>query len=460
MKNNRFQGWKDVYSFSLIQTLKGKSFIISTLIICLLILIGVPIMEKINNKDDSKSDLSFNRVYVIDETNMLKDDMSVFIDENKDYSKVTFEQTTKSKDDIITDLEKSDKDCKDILLHINYSLDDMTFNINCYYGDNSKVTTSDVGDFSDDIKEYFKNQLPVVLGVSDEQLATINAEVKSSVKKTDTDGTVINKKKESINENEYFLLLAAAIIVMMFIAFSGESVATSVVTEKSSKVIEYLLINVRPLGIVLGKILAALSSILLEFILIGVSYVVSILINFVLSNGSGSVKLPTSIDKVVKSTSLDKITVPGVIIAIIFIIVGILLFSTLAALAGASVSRIEDMAEGLKMYNLLLMVGAYLALGYIMILLNGSGESAFKYFVTLLPFSSIFIMPGYVLIGKVSIVYGLISLAILLATFAVLVLITVNVYEGLIYYKGNKIKFKDIVEMARADRKVSEQSGK
>lgn len=62
---------------------------------------------------------------------------------------------------------------------------------------------------------------------------------------------------------------------MMFINMSGSQIALAIVTEKSTRVVEYLMINVRPMALIVGKIMASLTTVLIQFAAYGVSYLLS-----------------------------------------------------------------------------------------------------------------------------------------------------------------------------------------
>ena len=63
---------------------------------------------------------------------------------------------------------------------------------------------------------------------------------------------------------EYMVLLMGIMIVTMIVSLSGGSIATSIVTEKTTRVVEYLMINVRPMALIVGKILASLVMVFVQ----------------------------------------------------------------------------------------------------------------------------------------------------------------------------------------------------
>lgn len=109
-----------------------------------------------------------------------------------------------------------------------------------------------------------------------EQLDFINQPVTSRVEHTTQEGEITPEEDgEGISMSEYYVLLAGIVIVLMIVNMGGGQIALSIVTEKSTKVVEYLMINVRPMALIVGKILAALTTVLIQFAACGVSYLLS-----------------------------------------------------------------------------------------------------------------------------------------------------------------------------------------
>ena len=63
----------------------------------------------------------------------------------------------------------------------------------------------------------------------------------------------IPEMTERLSTIEYGIIMVISCLAMMFVAISGEGIASSIVTEKSSKITEYLLTSVRPLALIVGK---------------------------------------------------------------------------------------------------------------------------------------------------------------------------------------------------------------
>ena len=125
------------------------------------------------------------------------------------------------------------------------------------------------------------------------------------------------------------------------------------------------------------------------------------------------------------------------------------MFGFLAGIAGATVSKVEEMAEGLKIFTFAMIIGAYVVIAYMSSATAGADWGAFTNFVYLFPLCAPFIVPSSLLLGKMSIGLGLLSGAILIVMIALLMIFVATVYEYLIYYNGSPMKLKELIKIFR-----------
>ena len=74
---NKLSGWKDVFSFTLTQTLKSKPFIVSFVIMMVLALVASPVMSMISDVDSGNENYTITKMYVYDETGYFNEDTVV-----------------------------------------------------------------------------------------------------------------------------------------------------------------------------------------------------------------------------------------------------------------------------------------------------------------------------------------------------------------------------------------------
>ena len=189
----------------------------------------------------------------------------------------------------------------------------------------------------------------------------------------------------------------------MVVSYSGQAVASSVVTEKSSKLVEILLTKVRPMAIVVGKVLAMLTVVLMQMITMLISFMLSSLIYKVIFNSENF--LPNVIYDSLVTDMFGNITFVNVLVCLIIFILGFLFYAFLGGLVGATISKLEELNEGMISYSFTMIIGAYIGLG--IVFASGIRGVSYSYlnFACIFPLSSLFITPSFILLGKYP--YGL-----------------------------------------------------
>ncbi len=468
MKNSLI-GWRWIFQFNFVQNMKSKSIKITTLIMCLIALAVLPVITLINGDDENtKEATSIKKVYVVDNSgwnltedlSVLKSDTYYKSDETKLYADIEYidrteEVLSKSFEYVVNNQELDypevytfDKEDSGIYLEINYI--DETINVSLVYSKDTEVSENDVEDFNVFVQEHFEDVLLRNQNISEEALDIIHSyQEVEFYEESDTD-TVSAIDTEEEKGDAYWLIYAMAMVIMFMLAFGGERIAMSIIVEKSSKIMEYLMTSVKPMAVVVGKVLASLLTLLVQFAAIFVSFGMSVVIaGFI--NSDGSFQMPSMISKFLESGSLEGVTPINVILAVCIIIAGFLLFGMLAALSGAAVSKMDEISEGVKIYTFIMIIGAYLAI-FVISGRGYTGDSFLKLFTCLLPISAPFLAPGTLISSYLSTVYGLLSLGILIIALILLTKFVSNVYESMIYYSGTPLKIKDIIHISKQNR--------
>ncbi len=460
MRDNYLRGVGKVFSFTFIQTMKTPSMLIATVCLFLVSILMIPISSLISGSGEEKiSDTtSITRLVIVDETELaLSSWLDVPAMEYEGALPETIEFSEESYEDLVSMLEEeSEEDWA--IIHITFDDEEYMFEITGVYGTGTGVDSSDLQNLADLIGENLQSQMMTALNISEEQIAYINHEVVENVSYfgVNEDGELseiadeINEDDEgSISMLEYTLILIILCVTILLITMNGEQVATSVVQEKSSKVVEYLLISVRPFSLMVGKVLAMFTVTLLQLLLMGVGMYMSSILYVFMNPHSSISAMDMLLDLLSDTEEMGTATFNGgaIPIAILLILAGALFYSTIAALVGACVSRIEDLTESMKTFSLIMIVGAYLGLAVVMADLFGATPEALKVAAELLPLSSPFIAPAYLLLGKMPLWLGAVALVIFVVALIGLFMFGANVYETLIYHKGDTIKVKDLIRL-------------
>lgn len=434
-----------VFYFSLIQNVKSKGFIVSTILMIVLFFAMFPLTNAMNGKNGMKLDgidsSKIDKIYIaVDEAagvlSLEENDFKDFKTEYPIYKDVKI-SVVKGKMDSLSKEMKKDAS-KNIF--ISFSFDEKTG----YIIDVRKSEDSDLGEIEtesigENISSYFDKIRYEKSKVSEEQLKLINTPVSF-------DTTTFEKGDEDEEEGDRTLVqssLTTLLLVMSIMIFTmaGENIATSLITEKSTRVIEYVLVSVKPLALVTGKIFAAIVSVVgqvISFVLAGAaSY-------YIFSRGDGSSK-EDFVDSLNLSSITDGMTIPGVILAFVIVVLGICIYTTMASMIGATASKLEQLQETLMIYSMLSVVGAYIAM---ILLMKPFKGSAFDWFILCFPLSAPFITPLFVASGKIGLLGGLIVILIMAATFVLLGILVSRVFETLILYNGARVKLKTVFAIA------------
>ncbi len=436
---NKLTGWKDIFRFTLIQTLKSKAFIVSFVILVVLALAASPVINMIN-KEGENSSYTINKLYVSDETGIFDTKKASDVLAEEGWSTTVKAVPVLAEDseeytDLILQLAENEKESALLLIRC---AEGGPVSLYLEYPESGKIENKEAKAFTQVLSGYFERARFAAQGITDSQQELLAAEVITNVLQTNADGDV-EAADTSISSFEYWFLYALLFIIMMICMMSGSQVATAIVTEKSSKVVEYLLTSVRPLAIIVGKVLAMLCVVLTE--------VGGLLVAFVISNQlSGQQNGENMLAKLVSPEVLSALNPLNIIICFVFIGLGLVFYATLAGLAGATVSRMEEAGEGLILFSFSVLVGVYVGMGAAGSLL-GSGDNAFALFAMLFPLSSPFLMPGAVLIGKAELWVVAAAFAILLVLLILLFAFVARVYEALIVYNGNRVGIRQLFKM-------------
>ena len=451
MKKSNFTGWKDVFRFAFIQDMKNKGTMIFTVILFVVAALALPVISLINgdeNKEIKKSPIK--KVYFLNESGI--DIVDALKEVNKDtiFDEVTYEEVSDMKE-TEKKLDSDEDSKKAILMRFSTNTEEGCYDIQLEYSEKGKLDEEDINEFSNIINEKFPKLMSLSLGITDEQMDFVNMQVITGV--VDYTGEdASDEEVKLLGSMQYNLLLTLISVMAFVVSITGSSVATSIITEKSSKIIEFLLTSIKPMAIVMGKVLATICVVLVEIL----TSLVGVLISFVINSSIKGISIQESIKETIGSflstEALADVSMINIIAGIIAICLALMLYGMMAGLVGATVSKLEEAAEGLKAYNFIMIIGCYIALGVAMYGATGGLDDTMIRIVCMFPLSAPFALPGFALVGMIDIVSILISIVILIVCIVLFTIFTANVYEEVIYHNGEPLKFKEIVKIYKNNK--------
>ena len=395
-----------VTKFTMKDMLQRKSFIITTIIFLIMIVVGfnIPNFMKMLNKD---SDV--NKIEIIDSGNVFEGTLESLKDLdtgyeiqilNEDYEKIKEKIENEEIDSAII-VEKQDENIK-----IRYIVKSATM----MSGVPENIIST--------LNTLYTNIQINKLGLTEEQLKSITPNFEFALEQTD----------EEASGNVYAMMLLS-IVLFYAIYFCAYQVSSSITTEKTSKIIETLVTSTSPKTIVLGKTLGiGIVGLLQMILLVGTALI--------------SAKMflePGTLDSII---DVSKITPYLGIITIIYFIFGYFEYALLYALTGSTVSKPEDIQSANGPVAILAVIGFYLSYFTMM-----NPASELNIFASILPISSPFCMPFRIMMGLAKPTDVIISIVILLITGIIIAKIAIKIYSNAILNYGTKMSFNDIVKM-------------
>lgn len=313
-------------------------------------------------------------------------------------------------------------------------------------------------------------------------LGTIMDEVKSDVKLTSY--TLDDAGKETLSASEVYMIISMvlAMIIYMFIAMFCGTVMSSVIEEKSSRVVEVLVSSVKSTELLFGKIIGVALVALTQFIL---WIVLTVLIVSVVGSVWGFDKIASSATdpttQMTQSMGVDQsqldamgvstmdmsaitasvadssatqgpvnqfdavlTTLKGInytqmlVVFLLYFIFGYLLYASLFAAIGSAVENEADSQQLTIPVTVPLLIGFFIAFYTFK-----SPDSGIAFWGSMIPFTSPIVMLARLPFG-VPVWQLVLSIALLIVTFVGCAWVSAKIYKVGILMFGKKSSFKDM----------------
>ena len=251
--------------------------------------------------------------------------------------------------------------------------------------------------------------------------------------------------EEDSHEDGFWVQYGYSILAMILCLMSASYVIRAVVEEKDSRLVELLLVSVKPMALLAGKILAVMAFtfgwLLARLAGLGVSCGLTAGLM-----GPGVLQKQLSgLLAAVPRVQEDLWQAAGVLLVLLVSLgLGYLTMSLIGGVAGACCSGMEEAGEATGPVMLLTMAG-YLA----SCVVGAVPSGPVAVFFTLCPVVSIFCAPVQFAGGNVSIWLVLASWAIQAAVIWGLLTLASRVYAGLIVHRGSRVKWREVFSMAK-----------
>lgn len=392
--------------------LKSKAFIISTVVMILFITLfaNIDVIIKLFvGEDETKT------VAVIDEADVFYAQLETMLKESKEEISLK-----KYEDDVETGKEQVMNEAVDGLLVI--TTDQAGLPEATYYENDATESMVQV------TLQQLLQQIKVLLateqaGIDAATLQEIQAPL--AFEKIALDETAKTEDEIFAAQGIVYVML---FVLYMAVIIYGQMIATDVATEKSSRVMEILISSAPPVTHMFAKIIG-IALLGLTQILVLFFYTVQLL----------RLKTDDFTKTFIADFGFTSVDATIYLYALVFFILGYLLYATIAAMLGSLVSRVEDVQQLIMPMIFLIMIAFFIAMFGL-----GAPDAKFITITSYIPFFTPMIM--FLRIGMLEIPTWEIalSIAILITTIILFSLIGARIYRGGVLMYGPSRSLKDI----------------
>jgi ABC-2 type transport system permease protein len=299
-----------------------------------------------------------------------------------------------------------------------------------YAGDNASNQTVTIG-FQRVVQSTVLQKRARKLGVDEETFKALDKPVNFSVRHSTGE-----EEKASSGMLTFLLGYMLAFGIYMMITLYGVGVMRSVVTEKSSRVVELLVSATKPNAMMSGKIIGVgLAGLIQIAIWVVVGWIAIHFRDDLLSAVGGSSS---------KGLMLPSLTIGQMLVVLACFILGYLFYSAMYAAVGAMVSNEQDTQQAQLPVTFLLVIAM---VSIISVANDPRGSTATV--LTMVPFWSPMLMPMRYFMGGATPAQVTISLLILLISTLVVARAAAKIYRVGILMYGKRPTLRELVRWLR-----------
>lgn len=473
---NELKGFQKIFGFTFLRQVTSKAYLLTTIIVgllCLAIPAAAIILPELfarenvveeggegtGNSDFEMDYAQIERVYVADESQEEEIDFSFLqIVGEEPYADIEYIWCG-------TDLEGADAQASDdenaMLLLIRqvmggYELKVMIPSISGY-------TYSDAWALADYLGTYGQGILNAKAGIDFRKTAELSIPVFGGIYEADGANAEDAESGEEVTggadrvddifaddfwlgelKDLVYMVLTYLVVMLMYfmILFYGQGIANSVILEKSSKLIDTFLVSVRPSALIFGKVMAVVCASILQLSV----WILLVIGSFVGGSWLLQQLVPDNMSTVVQVfSSLKNFTalfsIPGLFMGIAVMLLGFMMYATLASICGALVDKAEDLSSTIGVFTIVLVFS------FMITLYGGVLEGQAAAWMNLIPFTAALVLPSGLLLGKCSLWMGLASMGIMLVCTLILLVLAGRIYKLMVFYRGKRPSVKEIVRM-------------
>ena len=449
------EGFSKVFRFTMSQTFKNKGYLVSFVAFVLVMSLMGPIQYLGQHFGESSaeesisynpSNVSIDKLYIV---NSVSPELT--IDDVQDLYNVDSEDEendglTKDKIEIKSVADDADEGEQAVLdslgkkeAAIFIASSETGFKISGILSKDSEVEVDDIDGATEVVKDTFEKVRLEKCDVSDEDVEMIFKGINTSSVVEESD--YISEENKSISRLNYmFYMLGYSMIVFVVISMSTSYILTSVTEEKQSKLVESLLVSVRPMALLMGKICGMMSYVVL---LLGAGVIGSNISNQVMKNVFNISESEFS-NRGFNFSIFKDFGVTGAVALLLSIVLAFLAFGIIAGLFGSTCNKTEDIQDATGNVMMVSMLSYFAAIG-----IGAVDNEVANVIAAVVPPFSFFTAPVSYVTGRIGIAVLIFSYVLQIAVIFVILRLSAKSYRNLLLSDSTTPKLKTIFKSAK-----------
>ncbi len=426
-----FTGTGKVFRFTLATHVKNKANLISLIILILLALASVPIAVIFSGGSSAVpvQSSSIRAVYIANETPFSLDLDALSTDayfSNTQFAALSAPQ---------------DADPEPGSIYAEIRAQDPGYRIALRCAPDDTWSDSELAQLKSALTHAFDNARLAAVGAQQAQAQLVSAAFSTELV---TQRDFLSASDVSF-DTKFAVQYGYSIFVMMLSTMAASYIARAIVEEKASKLVELLTVSVRPLALILGKILAVMVFIFGMFLAIILAFFLSYTVSSNFLNVSSFSQLLSSFGIGSQGLNLSPMTV---LIVLVSLVLAYFTFSILSGISGTCCSSMEEIDRA-QLTSILVIMSAYIVSMIVPAFESGTASVI----VSLFPVLSVFCAPVSYVCGNISFALLCLSWGIQALVVAGLALFCARVYNELLIHRGSRVTLRQLFAMAKRPAK-------
>ncbi len=451
------EGFGKVFRFTVSQTFKNKGYLVAFVMFVLVMTFMGPIQylsqhtsqsaaEDSLSYDPAKVEVDKISIYNVTTVGLQVDDLTdLYMTDEEAREEENKAGVSKDKVQVLEPVEEIDYENKlvdslgdkDVIVFIKGA--ETGYQISGVISNDSKVEVEDVDGITETVKDIYEVKRLENSDVSSEDVQMIFSGVDTN-SVIEESNYVAEENKTVSNINYMFYMLGFSMIIFLVVSMTNSYIITSVTEEKQSKLVESILVSVRPMALLMGKVCGMMSYVILLF---GCGVIGSNISNLVMKNVF-EISESQFNNSGFNFSIFKDFGVIGFVCLLLSVVLAFILFGTIAGLFGSTCNKTEDIQDATGNVMMIAMISYFAAIG-----VGAFDKDIVNVIAALLPPFSFFTAPVIYVTGRIGIAVLIVSYIIQILVIIGVMRLSAKSYRNLILSDSTTPKLKTIFKSAK-----------